>query len=105
MDGGVVRLGVLLDGVAALGLDRDLALVLLLSYGATWSTTSPVPADCAGKLVSIYKPWSRGEQTFVSLLGLLARHCWRSLLEGKSRLGGMNSARNQAIKQMTSSLT
>lgn len=105
MDGGVVRLGVLLDGVAALGLDRDLALVLRLSYGATWSTTSPVPADCAGKLVSIYKPWSRGEQTFVSLLGLLARHCWRSLLEGKSRLGGMNSARNQAIKQMTSSLT
>jgi hypothetical protein len=46
MNGGVVLGGILLDGVALLGLDGNLAIVLCLGNLSAGSTASPAPADC-----------------------------------------------------------
>jgi hypothetical protein len=42
----VARVSVLLDGVALLGLDGDLAFLLNFSGFAAWLATAPVPGDC-----------------------------------------------------------
>jgi hypothetical protein len=46
VNGGVLRIGILLDGVAAIGLDGDLALLLNLGNLAARVPGAPFPRDC-----------------------------------------------------------